>query len=312
MARQRRTTTISKGTRALLLQGESEGADFKRTADGVSTDDLVAFANTESGGTILIGIDEQTGADGVQRGTVRGCDVSDAAILQILNKAVSCVPPIGVEVHVENLSARPILRVVVPPSESRPHCTPKGVYCRRDGSRNRPLHPTELLKIFLEAEARAFADRFESAADRITKDLGDLEHTLKRSIKSMGDQLGWAEYSLGNTESTLGTILSSVRTMNDPVTDTAARVRELFRQDSREDPVRAKVRKELLDEVVKQLSGDPSILERIRRGDSMSIETRGKTALELNKEDLQAVVTEAIAIATDKQPAKATKPEKES
>jgi predicted HTH transcriptional regulator len=63
---QRRTNTLSGTTQTLLSQGESELADFKRTPDGINVDDLVAFANTDSGGTILVGIDEQTNTNGAQ------------------------------------------------------------------------------------------------------------------------------------------------------------------------------------------------------------------------------------------------------
>lgn len=300
MKHQRRIKTLSKITQTLLSQGESELADFKRTPEGVNTDDLVAFANTDAGGTILVGIDEQTGADGMQRGIVRGCDVSDAAILQILNKAVSCVPPVAVMVHAENLSAKPILRIVVPQSESKPHCTPKGVYCRRDGSRNRPLHPGELLRIFLETEARAFAERFESTANKVVEGLDNLETALEDSIRSMGEKLGWAEYQLGDTESTLGSVLAYVRAINDQTQDATTRLRALFRQDKRDDPIRATARKELLDQAVKQLSEDRSLLDQIQRGGTTSLTAKGKPALELDEDDLRSILTEAVAIALNR------------
>ncbi|MDR6189621.1 putative HTH transcriptional regulator [Agrobacterium pusense] len=171
-------------------------------------------------------------------GVIRGCDVTDATILSILNKAVSCIPSVSIDIFIENLSAQPILRIVVPSSKTKPHCTPKGIYCRRDGSRNRPLQPPELLKIFLDAEARAFAQRFESAAGRITDDLTNLESSLDKSIKSMADQLGWAEYQLGDTESTLNTILGYVHTLNSATGDVGARLRSLFLQDNREDKLK--------------------------------------------------------------------------
>jgi len=132
MGLQKRVKALSKATKAFLLAGESERVDFKRTPDGVSTDDLVAFANTDIGGNILIGIEEVAHQDGSQRGHVVGCDVGDQAILQILNKATNCIPPLAIEIHIENLDARPILRIEIPSSENKPHCTPKGVYCRRD------------------------------------------------------------------------------------------------------------------------------------------------------------------------------------
>jgi hypothetical protein len=48
--------TLSALTRRLFAEGESNAADFKRTPDGVSADDLVSFANSATGGQILIGL----------------------------------------------------------------------------------------------------------------------------------------------------------------------------------------------------------------------------------------------------------------
>ncbi|MGO9360640.1 MAG: helix-turn-helix domain-containing protein [Xanthobacteraceae bacterium] len=281
-------------TKSLLAEGESERSDFKRAPDGVSADDLVSFANTDVGGSILVGIEERTGPDGAQIGSVRGCDVSDATILQITNKALSCFPPVAIQVFIENLGEVPFLRVDVPSSQTKPHCTPKGVYCRRDGSRNRPLHPGELLKIFLESESRAFAEKFEAAASRIANDLSQLEASLDRSIKSMADQLGWAEYKLDDTEGTLSSILAHAQRLSDESNDISTRLRALFRQDKRDDPVRAKAREELLEEIVKQLLKDPDLHKKIAAGGSVSMTAQGKAAVELDKDELQSVLLEAI------------------
>lgn len=239
MAIKTRIKNLSSLTRELLAEGESVRSDFKRLPDGISTDDLVAFANSETGGNILAGIDEHI-VERAQVGIVRGCEVGDATVLQILNKAVSCIPPVSINVYIENLDDKPILRVEVPPSQTKPHCTPKGVYCRRDGARNRPLHPSELLRLFLDSEASAFAARFEVAAERITGDLSDLEASLESSIKNMADQLGWAEYQLGDTESTLSTIQGLVTRLTTDTSNVNSRLRALFRQDKRDDPVREK------------------------------------------------------------------------
>jgi len=296
----RRTKTISKLSKTLLAEGESERADFKRVPDGISADDLVSFANTDAGGSILAGIEEQNSTAGVQIGVVRGCDVTDATILQITNKALSCVPPVAIEVHIENLGKIPFLRVDVPPSQTKPHCTPKGVYCRRDGSRNRALHPGELLRIFLESESRAFAEKFVAAADRITNDLGELEASLNSSIKSMADELGWADSKLGDTESTIGTILAYAHGINDQANDISARLRALFRQDKREDPVRTAARKKLLDEAVKQLSEDRDLLKKLSAGGGVEMSASGKASVELDKDDLRSILNEAIKIAAER------------
>ncbi|WP_441255916.1 AlbA family DNA-binding domain-containing protein [Tardiphaga sp. 285_C5_N1_2] len=82
-----------------MSEGESERVDFKRAPGGVRADDLVALANSEGGGHLLFSIDEIV-SHGAQIGAVRGCDVSDQTILQILSKAVSCIPPVSVDIFI--------------------------------------------------------------------------------------------------------------------------------------------------------------------------------------------------------------------
>jgi len=294
MGLQKRSKTLSTLSIKLMSEGESERVDFKRSPDGVSADDLVAFANSEGGGHILVGIDEIV-SEGAQIGTVRGCDVGDQTVLQILNKAVSCIPPVSVDIFIENLDDRPILRLQIDTSPTRPHCTPKRIYCRRDGSRTRPLHPNELLKIFLENEARAFAERFEAAAERITSDLTNLEDTLDRSIKNMADQLGWTDYQLSDTESLLHTIASSVNGLRSETSDIATRVRSLFRQDKREDPIRQREYKKLVADLAKEIDQNADMMRQIAGGTDPSIKVtvKGTPALELTRADLQQAFQEA-------------------
>ncbi|ETD86368.1 GNAT family N-acetyltransferase [Rhodobacter capsulatus] len=292
MGSTKRSKTLSKLTQALLAEGESERADFKKLPDGISADDLVAFANSE-GGSILAGVDEKT-LDNVQIGIVRGCDVSDGTILQILNKAMSCVPPVSVDIHIENLADRPILRIDVAPSPTRPHCTPKGVYCRRDGARNRALHPSELLKIFLDTEARAFASRFEAAAGRITEELSHLEQSLDTSINNMANQLGWADMQLDDTESTLNTIEALVTRLTQETGDISSRLRMLFRQDNRDDPVKERVREQYLQKLYKNIVDDERIFEHVAAGGNLTVEPTGKPVIELTEDEIRAVLAEAI------------------
>lgn len=293
MALQKRSKTISSITRTLLSEGENETVDFKRSPEGIHAEDFVSFANSEAGGQLLIGVDEQT-VENAQIGIIRGCDVTDATILSILNKAVSCIPPVSIDIFTENLSTQPILRIVVPSSTTKPHCTPKGIYCRRDGSRNRPLQPTELLKIFLDAEARAFAERFESAAGRIADDLTNLESSLDKSIQSMADQLGWAEYQLGDTESTLNSILGSVHTLNSATGDVSARLRSLFLQDKREDPIRKREFKKLVAEVVKAIDSRDDLLARVKSGENLSVTADANLSPDLTSNDLKMALEEAV------------------
>ena len=58
-------------TKQLLSRPEGLEVDFKRDAEAVKQDDLVAFANS-GGGVILVGVDESKGRNGVQKGIVVG------------------------------------------------------------------------------------------------------------------------------------------------------------------------------------------------------------------------------------------------
>lgn len=293
MAIKKRIKNLSKLTRELLAEGESVRSDFKRLPDGISADDLVAFANSDGGGQILAGIDEQV-IDKAQTGVVRGCDVSDATILQVLNKAVSCIPPVSIDVYIENLDDKPILRVEVPPSQTKPHCTPKGVYCRRDGARNRPLHPSELLRLFLDSEASAFAARFEVAAERITEDLGKLESSLDSSIKSMSDQLGWADYQLGDTESTLASIQGLVAKLTIEAGNANSRLRALFRQDEREDPVRKKARVQYVTQLIKEIEEDESLFNHVVAGGELTVKIEQTEDSDMTDEDAKQLLQIAV------------------
>ncbi|WP_180336057.1 AlbA family DNA-binding domain-containing protein [Pleomorphomonas diazotrophica] len=290
--------TVTADTAKLLQAGEGDRVDFKRGPDGVSAEDLVAFANA-GGGAILAGVDERADDGGAQVGVVVGCDVGDGTILQIANKALGCIPPIAIDVSIENDDDKSFLRINVPSSATKPHCTPKGVYCTRAGRRNRALHPTELLKIFLESEARAFAERFEAAAGRITNELGELEESLESSIQNMADQLGWADSKLGDTESALATIQVYVTRINSETNDIASRLRTMFRQDKRDDPVTERERNKLRGELVDQLLNDRKLLDTLAKGTAaVKIGVEGKAAEELTKEDLQAILMDALKIVT--------------
>jgi predicted HTH transcriptional regulator len=93
---------VSKRARALLNGQENYDVDFKRAVSGLESDDMVAFANSRHGGAILIGVDEMKIADGRQRGKIVGCPVGDKEKLSIISRAESCIPPVEVQIIVEN------------------------------------------------------------------------------------------------------------------------------------------------------------------------------------------------------------------
>ncbi|PNQ76465.1 hypothetical protein BA950_08370 [Erythrobacter sp. SAORIC-644] len=292
MAVQSRIQELSEITRVFLESGETHEVDYKKVAKGLKSEDLVAFANAD-GGCILVGVVERT-RNGVQIGEVEGCDVSDGTVLEILNKASSCIPPVALDVFIENLDQSPILRIAIPTSATKPHCTPKGFYLRREGTRNRALQPQEMLNLFLEIEAQSFAAKFEAAAEKITQDLTELETSLEATITNMGDQLGWAEYKLGDTEDTVDAILARVALVQRDAQDANARLRALFRQENRDDPVRERYKAELVNEILEQITGDPDILRAALRGDHLSGSLKGAQALELTEEDFQEAIQGAV------------------
>lgn len=293
MGEQKRLKSLSAITRNLIASGEGQLVDFKRAPDGISAEDLVAFANAPEGGTILAGIEEQI-IDGMQTGRVIGCDVSDNTILQILNKAIGCFPPVSVDIVLENLNEKPILRISIPASTTKPHCTPKGLYCRRDGSRNRALHPSELLKIFLDTEEQMFATRFKAAADHISESIESLSDSLSETIEEMATQLGWAESNLDDTSNTLGMILSYTKRLSDETDDIATRLRAIFRQDKREDPVRDRELKELTQQLIDQITENKELLSGVLDGKGLSYKLVGKKAAELTEKDGEIALINAV------------------
>jgi len=93
---------ISSRTRALLDGGESQILEFKESVKAVDAEAIVAFANSDSGGTVLVGIHENKNSKGLQRGKIVGCQTSDRERLAIVDRANKCTPPIRVEVVIEN------------------------------------------------------------------------------------------------------------------------------------------------------------------------------------------------------------------
>lgn len=292
MTIQKRIGGLSKATKEALLAGESEAVDFKKIPGGVSTEDIVSFANT-AGGQLLLGVIEKNDGN-TQTGEVVGCDVGDGAILQLLNRATSCIPPVALKIYTENLDDKPILRVVIPQSNTKPHCTPKGLFLKREGTRNRALHPQELLAIFLQIEASAFARKFESAAEKIGADLAELEESLDASIRRMADQLGWADFQLGDTENTVDTILAIVSRMREDTQDSNLRLRALFMQDERNDPVKQIEIKKFRENLEQQIREDVELRAAVVEGHDLTFQATGRPATFLSKDDLKAAYEQAV------------------
>ena len=170
---------ISEFSQKLLAGDEGFNVDFKRSAKGLTAEDLVAFANSEQGGTLLLGVDEVKDEKGRQRGKVVGCEVSDGMKLLIMNRAISCVPALQVHVIVENNDDVPFYRVEIPSGKNKPYCTSGGTYKIRENGRNKVLAPDELLSMFIKSESSQFSQRFKKATlDIMGNDLGILKKDM--------------------------------------------------------------------------------------------------------------------------------------
>lgn len=170
----------------LLSREEGGDMDFKRSVSSFKADDMVAFANSESGGTLLLGVDEITDERGRQIGKIVGCKIDDEAKMTILNRASNCIPPVQVEIFVENDDAIPFYRVEIPSGKNKPYCTSGGTYKIRDDGQNKTLEPSLLLEMFIQKESSKFVDRFQTVTsefDSILKVTHNLVHNHRKDLE---------------------------------------------------------------------------------------------------------------------------------
>jgi ATP-dependent DNA helicase RecG len=170
---------VSNRARALLRSEEGYDVEFKRSLSGLDSEDIVAFANSHSGGAILVGIEEERTCSGRQKGTIVGCSVSESERRKITDRAESCLPRIDVQVVIENASRLPFFRVEIPGGPRKPYCTSGGTYKTRGDGANKPLTPQRLLFMFMESESQAFVQRFTDATSGLE---GKLEYVLEQTM----------------------------------------------------------------------------------------------------------------------------------
>ena len=123
---------------------------------------MVSFANSENGGTILIGIDERKLKNGLIEGKVVGCSVSDSEITAIYDIAGKCSPMLQIEVIVENTMSKPIIRIEIPSGSQKPYCSQGGRYTIRNGCSTSVLDRNLLLKILENQEGARFLSKGHS------------------------------------------------------------------------------------------------------------------------------------------------------
>lgn len=178
---------ISKKAKKLLNGPEGYEIDYKQNVSGIDSEDFVSFANSDKGGTILIGVKEVVTEEGRQKGKVVGCSIGDEEKLTILSKAESCIPPIDIEIIIENSNDMPFYRIEIPSGKDKPYCTSRGTYKIRGNGRNNALLPDRLLQIFTQSEGKTFLKRFEKVTEGLENNMEVRDST--KTIKEINNKV---------------------------------------------------------------------------------------------------------------------------
>lgn len=286
---------ISKKARSLLSSGESKSVDYKIKLAGLHPDDLVAFANSKNGGTILIGVREISGRGGKQEGEPIGHPIDDKSKLQIMGKALSCSPPIQIEIFVENIADRAFYRIEIPSGANKPYSTSSGTYKIREDGHNIPLLPEPLLRIFLEQEAAEFKLRFAEATRELESGMSDalglveqLEQVISMKIEDIDHSIGSAESRAGDAADTILTVWRQVHLLTSEVEKQTQRLKAIALKVEAGDPIKQKAEKEALQLIIQGLKKNPT-----KKGKSTSISFSGEGAEELDQEDIERLVATA-------------------
>lgn len=230
----KRFKNIRPETQQLLDDGEGNQLDYKRNTI-IDPEDLVAFANSESGGHILLGVAEQKDADGRMIGVPVGAVLDDELARNIQSKANSCVPPVRIVVAEENGdSALPFVRVDIPPSKNRPHCTGAGTYKVRSLAGNKPLLPHEILDLLLVRESNLFLSRFSASTQSLLDSVRDLQAEIIPPITNLRSQVNHAmAHTLSEVETAQAKLIQNLKVLPSntaPDAPTPAQINALIEQ----------------------------------------------------------------------------------
>jgi len=206
--------TISSKTKQLLVKQEGFDADFKMTVKGIQATDLVAFANSENGGTILVGVGEVEDKNSMQKGRMIGCPVGDKERLFILSKAESCVPPVEVAIIIENYARKPIYRIEIPSGKEKPYCTAGGTYKIRGDGRTNTLLPGRLLTLYIEKQSETFFNRFREATKELGKDIMASDTMLQNALNELRRKVLQIESAIESNKNSLEKIAAIDKKMD--------------------------------------------------------------------------------------------------
>jgi ATP-dependent DNA helicase RecG len=159
--------TTNEILKLVLEEGEGYHLEFKANVNSDLAKEMVAFANA-SGGRIFIGISDE--------GKIIGCDLSNNLVSQIQDIAITCDPPITI--NIEKLIDSSIIVIHVPESANRPHRCNKGFYLRI-GANSQKMNTADITS-FLQSEARVRFD--EQLRTEIEWDQNIDDHRLKNAL----------------------------------------------------------------------------------------------------------------------------------
>lgn len=192
---------ISKRACDILKSDESIDVEFKRNGNNLKGEDLVSFANSPHGGTILIGVDEYKDKEGRQKTEVVGCTISDENKIAIVSKAQQCSPTVEVEIFIENNNQTPFYRVEIPSGKNKPYSSSGGTYKIRKDGRKEALLPQDLLNIFMAEEAGKFLQKFKESTTELRKELKEQNDHLIQEMFNNAEE----------TENNLQTMLDAMQ-----------------------------------------------------------------------------------------------------
>ncbi|MGD9029045.1 MAG: hypothetical protein PVG25_04465 [Anaerolineae bacterium] len=99
------------------------------------------------------------------------------------------MPPIAVEVIVENADQQPFFRGKrsgeIPSGPDKPYCTAAGTYKVRGNGRTLPLLPARLLAMFMASENQEFVERFKAATTELEQELADTKARLMQETERL-------------------------------------------------------------------------------------------------------------------------------
>ena len=296
---------IRKNTLALLNAGEGQTVEYKENVKGLQAEDLVAFANAKSGGSILVGIREDKSANGRQIGKPIGIQISDSEKLIIINRALSCVPPVQVSVFVENTEEKPFFRVDVKSGMQKPYSTSGGVYKIREDGRKQPLHQDSLLGMFLEREAKNFKQRFSDATSGIEDKLAntltyitELESSISDKIDEISWEIGLSEDRAGDAVSTIEVVEGIVASLVNQTRNQNQRLRSIISATDASDPIKDKAEEKFVQSILKALEVKqkevPDLLEILKKTPPDGLQWSGNKSDELDNDDVKRLADIAV------------------